>query len=121
MIKTYGLFLLLSLSSAACAMKPASIWMHEDAPSHFSKQAHQRCGSACCALTVFAAAQAIICCIEPSCAVSESGCTLWAEARGTEIILGGYAIYQGWQSGKSLGAKTFELDQRLNAQKEKSE
>ena len=53
--------------------------------------------------------------------MSESGCTLWAKARGTEIILGGYAIYQGWQRGKSLGVITHKLDQRLNVPKEKLE
>lgn len=121
MIKIYRLFLLLSLSSTVCAMKPASIWMREDAPSYFPQATHQCCGSACCALTVFAAAQAFICCNEPSCAMSESGCTLWAKARGTEIILGGYAIYQGWQRGKSLGVITHKLDQRLNVPKEKLE
>jgi len=120
------LLLLSFFSSAVCAMDqaPTPVAMSdEQAPSHFSKQAHQDCCGLCCAATVFAALE----CFAWNnsklnwryCAVPGNKCT-----RGSQALIGlseGILAAEGLKIGRYLGGITYRLDQRLNAQKEKTE
>jgi hypothetical protein len=136
MIKMYALFLLLSLSSAACAMGPGPVAMSDDAPSHFSKETHQRCCGACgCA----AGTLVLVSCAACFAAISKSsyekcgnglGCT--DEERAVTIMslnpMTGISLmasqYVGYKVGSYIGETvTHPLDQRLRAllKKEKSE
>jgi hypothetical protein len=123
------LLLLSLLSTAVRAMDqaPEPVAMSDDAPSRFSKQAHQNCCGFCCAATVFAAIE----CLAWNnsklhwryCAVPGNKCTV--RGQGLIGLSEGILAAEGLKIGRYLGAKTFELDQRLNArlimQKEKSE
>lgn len=130
------LLLLLSLSSAACAMDvaPAPVTMR-DAPSHFSKQTHQRCCGACgCAVGTLV----LISCVASFDAMSNRyyekcgdglGCT--DEERAVTLMslnpMTGIALmaspYVGYRVGFHIGEKTHRLDQGLKAllKKEKTE
>ncbi len=125
MIKMYALFLLLSLSSAACAMGPGPVAMSDDAPSHFSKETHQRCCGLCCSATVFAAIE----CVAWNnsklhwryCAVPGNKCTVGGQ--GLIGLSEGILAAEGLKIGRHLGVLTHKLDQQLTAwlTKEKSE
>ncbi len=130
------LFLLSLFSSAVCAMDvPATVAMSDDAPSHFSKQTHQRCCGACgCAVGTLVLVSCVACFDATSYRYYEKcgnglGCT--DEERAVTIMslnpMTGIALmaspYVGYRVGFYIGEKTHRLDQRLKAllKKEKSE
>ncbi len=122
------LLLLSLLSTAACAMDvaPAPLVMSDDqAPSHFSKETHQRCCGLCCSATVFAAIE----CVAWNnsklhwryCAVPGNKCTVGGQ--GLIGLSEGILAAEGLKIGRHLGVLTHKLDQQLTARltKEKSE